>query len=82
LSCFYLSVQNMENWFQNWFLSLRFMAFERQAAQNKPSRFPNSFFWGKFSFELISDSHDWLFAAPYLWFYVPNKDKIPPFDSA
>ena len=49
------------------------MAFERQAAQNNPSRFPNSFFRGKFSFELISDSHERLFAAPYLWFYAPNN---------
>jgi hypothetical protein len=31
------------------------MAFERLAAQNNPSRFPNSFFRGNFSFELISD---------------------------
>jgi hypothetical protein len=58
------------------------VAFERQAAQNNPSRFPNSFFRGKLSFELISDSHDWLFAAPYLWFYAPISTNIPPFDSA
>jgi hypothetical protein len=39
------------------------------------SCFLNSFFRGKFSFQLTSDSHDWAFAAPYLWFYAPNKEK-------
>jgi hypothetical protein len=50
--------------------------FKDKPLWNNPSRFPNSFFRGKFSFLfLISDSHDRLFAAPYLWFYAPNKDK-------
>jgi hypothetical protein len=39
-------------------LAIYCMAIERQAAQNNPSRFPNSFFRGKFSFQLISHSHD------------------------
>jgi hypothetical protein len=34
----------MENWFQNWFLFQRFMAFERQAAENNPFMFSEFLF--------------------------------------
>jgi hypothetical protein len=45
------------------------MAFERQAAQNNPSRFPNYFSVAHF-LRLISG------------FMRPIRTKIPPFDSA
>jgi hypothetical protein len=44
-----------------------------------PSRFPNSLSRGKFSFELISDSHDLLRLIS--GFMRPIRTQIPLFDS-